>query len=251
MNSRDDELESKIREIVNDSKGRYGYRRVTRVLKNDGETANHKRVYRIMKDTDLLCDKFNRKGRKYKSYKGTVGKVAENLLDRNFVVNEPNRFWLTDVSEFKVNGEKLYLSPILDLFNMEIKSFSLSNKPTTKFTNESLIEAIKTLPKKHNLHVHSDQGHHYQHESWVSLLNSHEVTQSMSRKGNCIDNAPMENFFGLIKQEMYYGMSYGTVEELSKEIIQYIHWYNHDRIKEKLGGISPIKSRENHAKASM
>ncbi len=244
-----DELIEKIRDIVEESKGRYGYRRVTKILKNFGYTVNHKRVLRIMKEYNMTCTKFNRKNRKYKSYKGTVGKIADNVLDRNFHVSEPNQFWVTDVSEFKVNGQKLYLSPILDLFNMEIVSFSLSSKPTTSFTNDSLLEALKILPVNNALYVHSDQGFHYQHESWVSILKSHSVSQSMSRKGNCIDNSPMENFFSLLKQEMYYGRKFKNSDELKKEIIEYIDWYNHDRIKEKLGWISPICFRENYKKA--
>ena len=124
MDENENILEFKIKKIVRNSKGRYGYRRVTQTLKNNGDKVNHKRVYRIMKDLDILCRKFNRKSRKYKSYKGTVGIVAENKLDQNFKVTKPNKVWVTDVSEFKVNGEKIYLSPILDLFNLEIISFS-------------------------------------------------------------------------------------------------------------------------------
>ena len=156
MDENENILEFKIKKIVHNSKGRYGYRRVTQTLKNNGDKVNHKRIYRIMKDLDILCRKFNRKSRKYKSYKGTVGIVAENKLDQNFKVTKPNKVWVTDVSEFKVNGEKIYLSPILDLFNLEIMSFSFSNKPTTSFTNECLIKSLKKLPKEHNLWIHRD-----------------------------------------------------------------------------------------------
>lgn len=246
MDENENTLGLKIKKIVRDSKGRYGYRRVTQTLKNNGEKVNHKRVYRIMRELEILCSKFNRKSRKYKSYKGTVGVVAENKLDQNFKVKKPNQVWVTDVSEFKVNGEKIYLSPILDLFNLEIMSFSFSNKPTTSFTNESLIKSLKKLPKEHNLWIHSDQGFHYQHESWISILKSCNVLQSMSRKGNCMDNAPIENFFGLLKQEMYYGKTFKNSGELIKEITQYIYWYNHDRIKSRLGGISPIQFKEKY-----
>ena len=241
-----------IVDIYNKYKGIYGYRRIYIYLRLKlHQKVNHKRVYRIMKDLGILCSKFNRKSRKYKSYKGTVGYVAENKLDRNFEVTGPNKVWVTDVSEFKVNSEKIYLSPILDLFNLEIISFSISDKPTTRFTNECLTKSLKNLPPEHDLLLHSDQGFHYQHESWISILKSRNVLQSMSRKGNCMDNAPIENFFGLLKQEMCYGKVYKNSEELIKEITQYIYWYNHDRIKSRLGGISPIQFKEKYFETKM
>ena len=205
---------------------------------------NHKRVYRIMKENQLLCDKFHRKSRAYSSYQGTVGQVADNKLKREFDVKQPNQVWVTDITEFKVLNTKLYLSSILDLYNSEIIAYTLARRPTIELTNESLIRALKILPKQHNLLIHSDQGMHYQHLSWVNLLKKHQIEQSMSRKGNCLDNAPIENFFGLLKQEMYYGQKFKSIRELEKEIDSYIYWYNHLRIKTKLKGLSPIQYRQ-------
>ncbi len=150
-----------------------------------------------MRENGLLCKKFGRKSRKYISYKGEVGKVFGNKLNRKFIVDEPNKVWLTDVSEFKikVSDTKLYLSPILDLYNSEIVSYSISKSPTVEFTNSSLNKALDRLSKKHNLLIHSDQGFHYQHNSWVKTLEEKGIEQSMSRKGNCLDNSPMENFY--------------------------------------------------------
>lgn len=245
VNQEEDELIQDIKQIIESSKSSYGYRRVTMALRNRGRHINHKRVYRLMKEHALKCWKFHRRNRSYSSYKGNVGKIAKNDLNRQFNVNQPNKVWVTDVTEFRVADRKLYLSPILDLFNSEIVSFSLSQRPTSDFTNESLIKAVKVLPNNHEaLMIHSDQGMHYQHISWVKLLEKHNIKQSMSRKGNCLDNSPIESFFGLLKQEMFHGNRFNSINELEKEIIRYIHWYNNDRIKTKLKGLSPVQYRK-------
>ena len=129
----------------------------------------------------------------YSSFKGEVGKIAHNLLDRNFKVNRSNEVWVSDVTEFKIHNSdvKLYLSPIMDLFNSEIISFSLSTSPNVAFTNNSLRKAIAKLPSKHKLVIHTDQGFHYQHISWVKCLEENGIIQSMSRRGNCLDNSPI------------------------------------------------------------
>jgi putative transposase len=245
FNQEEDDLIHEIKQIVANSKSSYGYRRVTMVLRHRGRHINHKRVNRLMKEHNLKCQKFHRRSRSYSSYKGNVGKIAKNELNRQFSANQPHKVWVTDVTEFKVADRKLYLSPILDLFNSEIVSFSLSQRPTSDFTNESLIKAVKVLPNNHEeLMIHSDQGMHYQHTSWVKLLEKHNIKQSMSRKGNCLDNSPIESFFGLLKQEMFHGNKFNSINELEKEIIKYIHWYNNDRIKTKLKGLSPVQYRK-------
>lgn len=234
-----------IKEVIEESKHTYGYRRVTIVLRKKGIIVNHKRVLRIMKENNLLCSKFHRKSRRYSSFKGKVGKIANNILNRKFAVKETNEVWVSDVTEFKILGSqlKLYLSPIMDLFNSEIISFNLDTSPSVHFTNKSLKDAVKKLPKDHKLIVHTDQGFHYQHRSWVKILEDNNIKQSMSRRGNCLDNSPMENFFGLLKQEIYYGVEYYNIDELVEEIKKYIYWYNNYRIKEKLNGLSPIEYR--------
>lgn len=156
VNVEEEFILQEIREVISSSKGRYGYRRVTISLKNRGLQINHKRVYRLMKECNLQCTKFHRKSRNYSSYRGTVGKIAKNELNREFKINHPNEVWVTDITEFKVGDNKLYLSPILDLYNSEVISYSLSSNPTTKFTNDSLREAVSKLPKEHNLMIHTD-----------------------------------------------------------------------------------------------
>ena len=239
-----------IKDIVEDSKNRYGYRRVTLTLRNKGILVNHKRVLRLMNVNGLLCLKFTRRARKYSSYKGEVGKISENHLNRLFKVSKPNKVWVTDVTEFKVgNGEqKLCMSPIMDLFNSEIISYEVSTSPTVKFTTTPLDAALKVLPREHSLLIHSDQGFHYQNAQWIKRLNNRNIKQSMSRKGNCIDNSPMENFFGILKQEMYYGEKFNSIKDLENKINEYITWYNNDRIKAKLKGLSPVQYRQESLK---
>ncbi|OAO20017.1 transposase [Mammaliicoccus lentus] len=237
-----------IKKIVHDNKMRYGYRRVTLTLKKLGFIINHKKVLRIMRENNLLCTKFTRRSRSLKTYKGQIGKVAKNMLNRRFKTDRPLQKLVSDVTQFNIKGSnvKLYLSTILDIYSGEVISFSISKSPQLSFAMESLITCIDKLKNlSYRTTIHTDQGWHYQHNSWVSTLKENNIFQSMSRKGNCLDNAPMENFFGLLKQEMFYGMKYDSYDVLKKNIIQYIKYYNHDRIKTKLNGMSPVEYREN------
>jgi len=241
----DQTLKTLIVELFEEHDGRYGYRRIHSLLKGKGHQINHKKVQRLMKELNLKCEKFGRKSR-YKSYKGTVGKVAKNRLNRRFYTPYALQKLVTDVTEFKcTNGEKLYLSPMMDLYNGEIISFSLSKRPTLDFVMDSLIEALSVIQERaeYRTTIHSDQGWHYQHKSWVKTVKQNKIFQSMSRKATCADNAAMENFFGLLKQEMYYGEELISCEALQKKIEQYINYYNNDRIKQKLAGMSPIQYR--------
>lgn len=198
-----------------------------------------------MREESLLCSKFKTRSRKYSSYKGQIGKVANNLVNRRFKASKPNELWLTDITEFRIKGQekKLYLSPILDIFNSEVISYTLSNHPTINLTNTMLEKALDKNKDIKNLTIHSDQGFHYQHSSWTNRLEKMNIVQSMLGKGNCLDNSPMENFFGVLKQEMYYGVEFESYDKLVKEIEEYIKWYNEDRIKTKLNGMSPVDYR--------
>lgn len=237
--------ETLILETFEKHEGRYGYRCIHAELRAQGYIVNHKKVQRIMKKLGLKCDKFVRKSR-YKSYKGTVGKVAKNLLNRRFSTLYPLQKLVTDVTEFKcTDEEKLYLSPIMDLYNGEIIGFSMSKHPTLDFVIDSLKQALPIIQKRaeYRTTIHSDQGWHYQHNTWVKTLRQNKIFQSMSRKATCADNAAMENFFGLLKQEMYYGEQLISYEGLQKKIEKYIDYYNNDRIKQKLAGMSPVNYR--------
>ena len=183
--------------------------------------------------------------------KGRYGyrRIADNLLKRNFKANKPNEKWATDVTEFKVNNDKLYLSPIVDLFNGEVISFNLSRHPVFSQVVDMLEKAFQKIPDNTNLILHSDQGWQYQMKQYQHLLEKKGIRQSMSRKGNCLDNACAENFFGILKSELYYikEKEYKNIEELEKDIIEYIEYYNNRRIKSKLKGMSPVQYRK-HSK---
>ena len=236
------EIINKIKEIFFHHKERYGYRRITLELRNQGYIINHKKVYRLMVKMGLKPLKRNK--RKYSSYKGTVGKIAKNYIDRNFYADKPNKKWYTDITEFNLRGEKAYLSPILDGFNGEIISYNISKNPNLEQINDMLNKAFDNKNLE-GLILHSDQGWQYQHKSYQQRLKNKGIKQSMSRKGNSMDNGLMENFFGIIKTEMFYDQedNYKTLDDLIRAIDNYIGYYNYNRIKVKLKGLSPVQFR--------
>jgi putative transposase len=234
------EIKELIKSIYHKHKGRYGYRRITDEMKNKGFIINHKTVLRLMK---LLGLKSIIRIKKYKSYKGEHGKIAPNILERNFKASAPNQKWATDVTEFNVSGNKLYLSPIIDLFNQEIISYELTERPVFNQVVMMLKKAFKKIPNNTNLTLHSDQGWQYQMKQYQHLLKEKGIIQSMSRKGNCLDNAIIENFFGILKSELFYLKKYKSINELKQEIIEYIKYYNNERIKSNLNKMSPIQYR--------
>ncbi|MFJ7922602.1 IS3 family transposase [Lysinibacillus fusiformis] len=242
----DAELKAEIQAIYNEHEGRYGYRRIRDELAKRGKKVNHKKVQRIMKALGLKCLV---RMKKYKSYKGTVGKIAPNILDRNFTAEAPYEKWVTDITEFKLFGEKLYLSPVLDLFNGEIITYTIGSRPTYSLVSEMLEKALERLPEKHKLLMYSDQGWHYQMKQFRHALESRGVVQSMSRKGNCYDNSVMENFFGIMKSEFLYLKEFESVEQLKFELKNYINYYNTKRMKAKLK-MSPVQYRTHFIQAA-
>ena len=237
------EIKEQIKSIYHRHKGRYGYRRITDELNNNGIIINHKTVFRLMK---LLVLKSVIRIKKYKSYKGEQGKIAPNILKRNFRATAPNQKWATDITEFNVSGNKLYLSPIIDLFNQEIISYELTERPVFNQVVMMLSKAFKTIPNNTNLVLHSDQGWQYQMKQYQCLLQQKGIQQSMSRKGNCLDNAIIENFFGILKSELFYLKKYKSIDQLKQEIEEYINYYNNDRIKSNLNKMSPIIYRAHY-----
>ncbi|TYP69661.1 putative transposase [Aquimarina intermedia] len=233
-------IKIKIQEVYHKHLGRYGYRRITLELKQLGFCINHKTVQSLMTELGL---KSRIRVKKYKSYKGQQGRIAPNLLARDFKADRMYQKWVTDITEFKVAGKKLYLSPILDLYNREIISYQLSEAPNFKQVNSMLKKAFKKLPKQNSILLHSDQGWQYQMPMYQKILKQKKIKQSMSRKGNCLDNAVVENFFGILKSELYYLKKYETVKELKKDIKEYIQYYNQERISLTLNGMSPIQYR--------
>ena len=247
-------LEDKIIEIRKEHKD-FGYRRVLGELKNQGLQVNKKKVQRIIQKFNLQVTSFTRKSRKYSSYKGKVGKIAPNRINRRFNTSVPHQKITTDTTEFKYYEidnkgrmviKKLYLDPFLDMFNGEVLSYSISQVPSAigiLSAQNKAIEITSDCPYRRTFH--SDRGWAYQMNSYSNALKENKIFQSMSRKGNCYDNSVMENFFGILKQEMYYGTTYYSFNELKEAIERYIKYYNEKRIKEKLGWMSPVQYRLN------
>ena len=229
-----------IMAIYHENQGRYGYRRITMELHNRGYQVNHKTVQRLMKTLHLKCMV---RIKKYRSYKGEVGKIAPNILKRDFNTTAPNQKWTTDITEFALFGTKLYLSPILDMYNGEIISYEISDRPVLGQVLRMLDNAFAKIPDNTNLIFHSDQGWQYQHKTYQKRLKDKGIRQSMSRKGNCLDNSIMENFFGLLKSELLYLREFDSMEGFRVELERYIDYYNNRRIKAKLKGLSPVQYR--------
>ena len=246
------ELEDKIRELHKEHKN-FGYRRMHGLLRKLGYSVNKKRVQRIMQKFGLQVTSFTRKSRRYSSYKGKVGKVAPNRMNRRFHTHIPHQKITTDTTEFKYYEvdekghmviRKLYLDPFMDMCNSEILSYSITKQPSAMGIMTALEKAIElTSDCPYRRTFHSDRGWAYQMKAYAHRLKENRIFQSMSRKGNCYDNSVMENFFGVMKQEMYYGMVYYSYEELKLAIEKYIVYYNEYRIKQKLNWMSPVEYR--------
>jgi putative transposase len=234
-------LKTTVTKIFKKNHGRYGHRRIHTELAKQGWTVAKKSVLKLMRVLGLVC-KVRRKKR-YNSYQGEQGTIAPNLLNRKFGAKAPNEKWVTDVTEFSVGDRKLYLSPVMDLFDRQIISYTIGTSPNLELTNGSLREALATLEDGQKPLVHSDQGFQYQHASWRTLLSGAGAVQSMSRKGNCYDNAVMENFFGHLKEELFHHVRFLNADALETALHEYIRWYNNERISTKLEGLSPVQYR--------
>jgi transposase InsO family protein len=180
---------------------------------------------------------------RYRSYRGEVGKIAPNVLKRDFKASLPNQKWATDVTQINIKNEKIYLSPILDMFNGEVVAYSISLSPNMRMIDEMLQKALHKVEDTKGLVFHSDQGWQYQHYGYRKVLEEHGIIQSMSRKGNCLDNAVAENFFGIVKTELLYAEEFETAKEFITSLEEYIDYYNNKRIKTRLNGKSPVQYR--------
>ena len=243
VQDRNADIISEITAIFHEHKGRYGVRRVHHELLNRGFRVNHKRVQRIMKQLELAG---KRPREKYHSYKGSVGKIAENVVNRDFSTERPLEKWTTDVSQFTLPWGKCYFSPILDMNSNEIISYNLSLSPNMEQIKDMLQKAFERFPSVEGLIMHSDQGWQYQHAAYCNELKKHGVIQSMSRKGNCYDNSIMETFFGRLKNEMFYGFEkdFVSFDAFASAMDEYIDYYNNRRIQAKTKWMPPSNFRE-------
>ncbi|EOS8022016.1 IS3 family transposase [Enterococcus faecium] len=246
----DQEIEAEMLKIREKHKD-YGCLRMTNELRNRGFSINKKKVQRLIKKLGIKVTAYTRKSRRYNSYRGQVGAVAKNRIHRRFYTSICHQKITTDTTEFKyheadakgiIRQKKLYLDPFMDMFNSEILSYRISEKPNALAVMEGLEEAVQTTndcPYRRMFHL--DQGWAYQMKAYRNKLKEYKIFQSMSRKGNCLDNSLMENFFGLLKQEIFHGKVYNCFEELKSAIDSYIYYYNNERIKQKLNWQSLVQ----------
>ena len=239
------EIMAEIKAIYEEHKHRYGYRRITAELRRRGLLVNHKKVQRLMNKLKLFGI-VSKRWHKYSSYRGTQGPIKPDLIKRSFSAVYPNHKWYSDVTEFKLKGQKTYLSPIIDGCTQEIVSYTISRSPNLKQTMDMLRKAWDKHPALNGLIFHTDQGWQYQHSQFQAWLKNHGISQSMSRKGNSLDDGLMEGFFGILKREMFYGFEkqFKNLTELEDAIRDYIEYYNQKRIKIKLKGLTPIEYRK-------
>lgn len=235
-------IKEKIIKIYEENNGIYGYRRIKKTLEKEEIKISKKLVLKLMNELGIRGKRSNQKS-KYNSYPGEKGQVVENLLERDFKAGKENEKWVTDISEFKINGEKLYLSPLLDLYNDEIISYELTKSPTIEVVKRMVSKGKRRLKEGENPILHTDQGCQYRSASYQKYLKENNIRPSMSKKGTCLDNAKAENLFSIIKNEFYYIQKFKDEKDFRKKLDVYIKYYNEKRIKERLNWMSPVEYR--------
>ena len=236
-------LTARIKELFEENKSRYGYRRIHHLLKAENIIVSEKVVRRIMKESNLIVKV--KKKRKYNSYKGEITPAVPNHLRRDFHAEKPNQKWLTDITEFSIPSGKLYLSPIIDCYDGLPVSWKIGESPNAELVNSMLDNAIGLLSNEEKPIIHSDRGCHYRWPGWIERMNQSGLVRSMSKKGCSPDNSACEGFFGILKNEMFYERDWENIslDELKDEIETYIIWFREKRIKMSLGGLSPLDYR--------
>jgi putative transposase len=232
--AKDKAIKEIVQLIFDKNYQKYGYPRITIKLRKLGYHVNHKKVFRIMKVMNLHAMP---KRRMYKSYRGTVGKIADNILNQSFNTTHPYEKLGTDITQFRTPFGKLYLSPVIDFHTREILAYDLAAHPNMMQIKRMLDQLIKDHgPYLKNAVIQSDQGYQYQAKFYQQYLSNQGIIQSMSNKGNTLDNAPTENFFGRLKTEIYYDREYAfkSMQEVKATIHAYIRYYNEERIVNRL-----------------
>lgn len=231
-----------IQKIYNKYEGKYGYRQTQLFLLQDHKIwVNHKKVLRLMQEMGLR----SRVRRKHRcNYVSSIGaRVVENLLQRNFHASLPNQKWVTDVTQYRIGDTWLYLSAVKDLFNNEIVAYHLAQRNDNDLVLQTFKKAFLNKEDMSGLIVHSDQGFQYTSYAYHDMLPKVGAQISMSRRGNCYDNASMESFFSHLKTEALYPYDIRTVDEAQRRIEEYIHFYNSTRPQRKLNKLTPIEYR--------
>lgn len=243
---RDADIRDRVVRIFREGSGCWGYRTVWARLRREGVRASEKRVARVMREEGLEVVYNKRRARGYSSYAGEVSKAPENLVSRNFHADEPNRLWLTDITEFRLpGGEKVYLSPIVDCFDGMPVAWSIGLHPDKRLANSSLLKACAARPAGARTTIHSDRGGHYRWPEWIGICEENGLVRSMSAKGCSPDNSACEGFFGRLKNEFFHYRDWEgvTAEEFMGRLEAYLVYYREERIKKSLGWLSPMEYR--------
>lgn len=224
----------------------YGHRKVTTDLRELGETCSRHRVARLMKSEGLRA--MVGYGRRPRPLSGPVGSVAKNVLARGFKVSEPNRAWVTDITYIRTYDGFLYLAVVLDLFSRQVVGWATRPTQHTDLVLQALLAAVWRRKPNPGLLLHSDQGTQFTSEDWQSFLREHDIVCSMSRRGNCHDNAAMESFFQLLKRERIKRRIYSNHDEARADVCQYIEmFYNPKRRHSSNDGLSPVEFEKQYA----
>lgn len=248
------ELRAHIAQISRDSLHTYGAPRIWLALRKAGIRVSEKVVRRLMKE-ERIPVYYARRKRKYTSYEGEITPAPIDHVQRQFRAAAPNELWVTDVTEFAGPDGKVYLSPMIDCFDGKVVAWNTLPSPSKALTQGMLTDAIGELPAAYRqklranpqvtkLAVHTDRGGHYRGAEWIEMMNGAGLTRSMGRKGKSGDNAACEGFFGRMKTEMFYGRVWENVAQIETAIERYMHFYNNERIKTALGGVTIAEYRE-------
>ncbi len=243
---RDADIRGAVRDVFGEGRGAWGYRTVWAHLRRRGVLCSEKRVRRVMREEGLEVVYDRRRRRGYSSYAGEVSKAPPNLVRRNFRAPEPNRLWLTDITEFRLpSGSKVYLSAVVDCFDGMPVGWSVGRHPDKALANSSLLRALATRPEGVLTLVHSDRGGHYRWEEWIGICDAAGLVRSMSAKGCSPDNAACEGFFGRLKNEFFHWRDWRGVSagEFMARLEGYLVYYRDRRIKRSLGWLSPMEYR--------
>lgn len=247
--ARDSEDILAIQRVYNESGGTYGAKRIAGTLKGQNHIINHKRVAHLMKEMNLQSKIRKVKTRKVEKVKA-AGYIYPNLLKCAFNALLPNKKWVMDVTEILINGEKLYLSAMMDLYNREVISFEISHSPNTELMEKTIRKAMdyRDLENLEGVMIHTDQGNLYRTFRYNQLARILKFTQSMSRKANCWDNAVIESFFSHLKTEFPFLFTVLSAKQLKRDLPLFVEYFNKKRSQKRLGYLSPSAFLATHIK---
>jgi len=240
-------LSGQIKQFWLESGGVYGYRKITHDLRDIGESCGKHRVYRLMRAEQLRSQSGYR--RRPGRYGGRPAVVAPNHVQQQFNVAEPNQVWVTDITYIRTYEGWLYLAVVLDLFSRQVIGWSMQSRIDRELAINALLMAVWRRQPKQKVIVHSDQGSQFSSHDWQDFLKTHGLVASMSRRGNCYDNAVAESFFQLLKRERIRRRIYADREEARRDVFDYIEmFYNPKRRHSYADGLSPVQFEQQYFK---